>query len=356
MPVIAHQSLHRVAAEIVERGGSTGDEPRLVADHLVGANLAGHDSHGVGMLPRYVQNLKEGKLVANQHAELVSDLGAIVVVDGHRGYGQVVAGEATEIAIARARDHGVAVLALRNAHHIGRVGAWGEMCAAAGLVSMHYVNAIGHVPLVAPFRGSDPRFATNPYCCALPAAGGRPPLLLDMATSKIAMGKVRIAMNKGEQVAPETLIDAEGRPTTDPKVMFEEPQGALLPIGAHKGYGLALVCELLAGALTGGGTGRPEYPRDGRIINNMLAVLIDPARLVDRAVFEDEMKAMLDYVTASPPADAEAPVLIPGDPERASRAEREANGIPVDDITWAEILEAAESLGIARDETERLAA
>ncbi len=354
MPVIDHQKLRAVIARIVAASGSEGDEPRLVADHLVEANLAGHDSHGIGMIPRYMLNVREGLLRPNRHAEVITDNGAIVVVDGNSGYGQVVAGETMEIGIARAREHGVVVLALRNSHHIGRVGAWGEMCAEAGFVSMHYVNAFGHEPLVAPFRGAEARFATNPYCCALPATANRPMFLLDMATAKVALGKVRVAKNKGEPMAEDTLIDAEGRPTTDPNVMFGEPIGALLPIGAHKGYGLALVCELLGGALTGGGTARPGFPRNSNIVNNMLTIIIDPRGLADEAAFKTEVEAMLDYVTAARPADKNLPVLVPGDPERASRAERRANGIPVDDTTWAEILAVADTLGVSC-ETEVMA-
>ena len=345
MIVVDHERLRTIIGRIFTAAGSEGNEPRLVADHLVEANLAGHDSHGIGMIPRYILNVREGLVKANQHAVVVTDSGAIVVIDGNSGYGQVVAGEAMEIGIGRARDHGVAVVGLRNSHHIGRVGAWGEMCAEAGLVSMHYVNAVGHEPLVAPFRGAEARFATNPYCCALPATEGRPMLLLDMATAVVALGKVRLAMNKGERMAPATLIDAEGHPTTDPNVMFGDPIGALLPIGAHKGYGLALVCELLGGALTGGGTARPGFPRNSNIVNNMLSILIDPGRLGDAAAFKAETEAMLDYVTAARPTERGTPVLVPGDPERASRARRKAHGIPIDDTTWREIVDTAESLG-----------
>jgi len=352
MPTIQHAKLRAMIRDIVAAGGSGGDEAAIVADHLVEANLMGHDSHGVGMVPRYVKNLQAGLLVANEHAEVIKDLGAIAVVDGRAGYGQVVAREATELAIARARAHGLALVALRNAHHIGRVGACGEMCAAAGLVSMHYVNVTGHMPIVAPFRGSDARFTTNPYCCAFPATATRPAFLLDMATSRIAMGKVRVAMNKGETVEPETLIDPDGRPTTDPAVMFREPIGSLLTVGRHKGYGLALVCELLAGVLTGGGTSQPAWPRTGSIINNMLTIVFDPALLIDEAARRLEADAILDYVTASPPADPDAPVLVPGEPERLSRAERERDGIPVDDATWAEIVAAGCALGLARSALE----
>lgn len=348
MIVVEHESLRAAAREIIAAGGSTGEEPTLVADHLVESNLTGHDSHGVGMLPRYVDNLSRGMLHPNRHVEVIRDFGAMVVVDGGMGYGQVVAREAIAIAIEHAEAHGLALVALRNAHHIGRVGAWGLQCANAGLVSMHYVNVIGHLPTVAPFRGSDARFSTNPYCCVLPATDRHPPVMLDMSTAKVAMGKVRVAMNKGERVVEGALIDAEGRPTTDPRVMFSDPRGALLPMGDHKGYGLAVICELLAGGLTGGGTSQPANTGADTIINNMLSIVIDPRRLTEASCFNDELDAMIDHIKGSPPTDPDAPVLVPGDPERAARAERVANGIPIDDVTWEGILTAAETLGLAR--------
>jgi uncharacterized oxidoreductase len=347
--VVGHDTLRAVLGRIFIEAGSAEAEARAIADHLVEANLAGHDSHGIGMVPHYIENLRAGLLRPNTSLSVVVDSGPIAVVDGQSGYGQVIAGEAMRLGIEKARQHGIALVALRNSHHIGRVGAWGEMCAEAGFVSMHYVNAHGHDPIVAPFRGAEARFATNPYCCALPATGDRPMTVLDMATSKVALGKVRVALNKGEAVAPDTLIDRDGRPTTDPSVMYDRPRGALLPIGDHKGYGLALICELLGGALTGGGTSHPRHERSTNIVNNMLSVIIDPARVAGDVVFAAAAEEMMDYVTAARPADPDLPVLVPGDPERASRAERRANGVPVDETTWGQIVEVAESFGFTPD-------
>ena len=141
----------------------------------------------------------------------------MIVYDGERGWGQIAAREAIMLGIERARRDGVAVVALRNAHHIGRVGTYGEMCAGAGLVSFHFVNVTDQRPAVAPWRGSDARFGTNPVCIALPGPAPERPIIADMATSRIAMGKVRVARNKGEQIAAGTLLDGEGKPTTDPQ-------------------------------------------------------------------------------------------------------------------------------------------
>jgi uncharacterized oxidoreductase len=347
--------LRRLASAILTAGGSAAPEAELVADHLVQANLAGHDSHGVGMIPSYVRHLEVGLVVPNTHAKLVKDDGPTLMFDGARGYGRCVAGEAMAAAIERCRQTGVVALTLANAHHIGRVGAYGEMSSGAGLVSLHFVNVSDHRGLVAPFRGTDPRFSTNPVCIALPGTDRQPPLLLDMATSAIAMGKVRVAKNEGKLVDEGALIDTAGQPTRDPNVMYRDPiAGALRPFGGHKGYGLAVVTELLAGALSGGPTIQPGNQRMGGIINNMLAILIDPARLAGLDWFHREIDGFLEYVKASPPADAAAPVLVPGEPERIARAERSRAGVDVDATTWEELLAAGEAVGLARKDAEAL--
>ena len=350
-----HRRLHALAHAICERAGSSPREAELVADHLVLANLLGHDSHGIGLVPYYMRSLNLGKLHANRHASVVREDGAYLVMDGQFGYGQVVAHEATEAAIAKTKANGVCVLALRNARHIGRVGHWGEMCATAGFISIHYVNAIGFPAQVAPFGGRDARFSTNPYCTAIPAAGGRPALVLDFATSFVAQGKVRVAHNQRVETPEGALIDHQGRPTRDPKVLFEAPYGAIQPMGQHKGYGLALVVELLAGALSGGGTYSRDRIDQDTVQNNMLAIVIDPARFGDAGFVSRETAAFQDWVAASPPAKGVAEVMMPGEPERKMRAEREAKGVPVDERTWEELLAAAESVGLPRSQALNIA-
>ena len=352
---IPEADLRRVAVALLRGTGSSADEAGIVADHLIRANLTGHDSHGVGMLPYYVRFRAQGLLRPNTPPRRVKDDGPILMFDGERGYGQRVAREAMDAAIERCAETGVVLMTLRSSHHVGRVGSYGEQSIAAGLVSIHFVNVQDHPPLLAPFRGSDARFGTNPICIAVPGSIDTQPILLDMATSVIALGKARVAMNEGVSVARGNLIDHRGKPTTDPRVMFAETQrGALLPIGAHKGYGLALACELLAGVLSGGGTIQPDNLRAGSIINNMLTVVIDPCRLVDLPWMQREIGAMVGYAKESPPTDANEPVLVAGDPERARAAERGADGLPVDETTWNELEQAAESVGIPREELHRL--
>src|SRR3954453_13621376 len=346
MPTVPAAKLTALAHRVFAAAGSAEYEAVLVAEHLVEANLKGHDSHGVGMIPSYLRNLRAGHAAVNQPGRLVSDQGSIIVYDGERGWGEIVAANATLLGIERAKRDGVAVVALRNAHHIGRIGTYGEMCAGAGLLSLHFVNITDQRPAVAPWRGSDGRFGTNPLCIALPGPASDRPIIADMATSRIAMGKVRVARNKGEEVAPGPLLDSAGKPSTDPHVMYRRPRGALMTFGEHKGYALAFICEMLAGAVTGSGTMRPERQDAESVTNGMLTIAIDPSRLVDRAWMLDEIAAMAGYITASPPGRSGEPVLIPGDPERANRAQRLKEGVPIDEETWREITLAARGLNV----------
>lgn len=350
--VVAAEPLRALVRGIVERAGSSEREAQLVAEQLVEANLTGHDSHGVGMLPRYVEALGEGGLKPNQQLTVVRDDGPILMLDGNAGYGQVMGFDAMALGIRRAGEHGVAVVGLANSHHLGRIGHWAEQCLASGMVSIHFVNVISK-PVVAPFGGRDARFVTNPVCVGIPAPAGRP-IVLDFATSRIAMGKVRVALNKGERVKPDTLLDARGEPTTDPAALFAEPGGAILPFGEHKGYGMAVICEILGGALAGGLT-LHQRPRGRAIINNMLSFIVDPRRLGTAERLAVEAEAFAEWVCASPPAHGVERVLLAGDPERAWRRERGSHGIPIDATTWTQIVDAAATVGVDAAAVEAIA-
>ena len=342
-------ALQRWVVDLWLAAGCSADEARLTADHLVGANLAGHDSHGVGMVPRYVKSWLAGELQLNQHVAVTSDSGAMLSLDARRGMGQSLAFEAMNLAIARAQTHGVCVLGLKNAHHIGRIGHWAEQAVAAGMVSVHFVNAMS-TPVVAPYRGSQARYVTNPFTVGIPVPG-REPMLLDFATSAIAMGKVRVAYNSGQRVPGKLLMDAQGGYTDDPAVLFPpagQPGGALVPFAQHKGYALAMVVEVLAAALTGGETTRPDNLKYQHAVwNNMLALVFDPARLNDQQLFGTEVSAFVDWVQSARLHEAAEPILMPGDPERASRRERAAR-LPIDAGTLAELDAAAAAVAQAR--------
>jgi uncharacterized oxidoreductase len=348
--IIAADALTRFAQSIIAAAGSEEAEAKEVATHLVEANLKGHDSHGVGVIPGYVRYVHEGHLRPNQHAKLVSEAGPIAVFDGQMGYGQVTAREATEWAIAKAKSIGAGIAALRNTHHVARVGTYGELAAASGLVSIHFVNVMLAPGRVAPFGGMVGRFGTNPVCITFPApkdseGGGKPPVVLDFATSRVAAGKLRVAMNEGKKLPPGYLIDAQGNESTDPAV-FYRANGAMLPFGEHKGSGLALACELMAGVLTGGGAMQAEFPNHG-IKNGMFSIVLDPARFGDTGWMDREMATMISWVKSSPPRPGVDEVLIAGEPERKSREKRLKSGIPVDATTWKELVGAAQAAGVS---------
>lgn len=344
------QSLQAHVATVLIAAGSTPEEAATVAANLVLANLSGHDSHGVGMLPRYVDAVLEGGLHPNTGVKVLLDTGSLLTLDGQRGYGQIVGAQAMALGMERAKTHGSCIMTLANAHHLGRIGHFAEMAVAQGLVSLHFVNVLSR-PVVAPFGGADGRYGTNPCCIGVPLAG-RDPFVLDFATSRVAQGKMRVAHNEGRRVEPGTLIDEHGRPTTDPGVVVV-PQsnglfGALLAFGEHKGYGMAVACELLGGALTGSGTWhKPTDPTVRAVVNGMLTILIDPARLGTQATFEQEALAFVDWLQAGPVAPGFDAVQIAGDPERAYRAQRQDQGIAVDAQTWQEIVAAGRKVGVS---------
>jgi uncharacterized oxidoreductase len=345
--------LRNAMREVVRGFGSDPREVDLVADALIEANLRGHDSHGIGMLPRYADAFREGELKVNGHVTVRIDTGTLLGLDGGAAFGQVVGREAMTLGIERARQHGSCIVALGNAHHLGRIGEWAEMAVAAGLVSMHFVNVISR-PIVAPWGGRDARLGTNPFAVGIPVEGGEP-FVLDLATSVIAQGKTRVAHNKGVPLPPGQMLDDHGRATTDPAYGVVPPLGALLPFGEHKGFGLSLACELLGGALAAGMSVQGAADGKRRVLNGMLAVVIDPAAIADAARFQEQMKATIEWVKASPPREGVERVLTAGEPERAAREARTANGIPVDDATWNEILAAAKQLGVSPEVVNRLA-
>jgi hydroxycarboxylate dehydrogenase B len=346
------EPLTRAIEAIVAAGGSEAREAKLVADNLVTANLLGHDSHGIGMIPRYIAALLEGGLVANQHPRATLDIGTMLALDGGRGYGQAVGLQAMQMMIERVKRHGSCIMALGNTHHLGRIGHWAEMAVAEGFVSIHFVNVLSHAR-VAPYAGRDARFGTNPCCIGIPLPG-EAPFVLDYATSAVAQGKLRVAYNKGEKVPLGRLIDTDGNPTKDPRYAVVPPFGAMLAFGEHKGYGMALACELLGGALTGGGTWHYEESNKQRVLNGMLAIVLDPKRLGTMEAFEREARLFLDWLRDARPAPGFDRVRIAGEPERETRATRERDGIPVDETTWREIEEAADKVKLPRERLDYL--
>ena len=344
---LAPGKLEDFATEILVAAGSRATEAREVAQHLVEANLKGHDSHGVGMLLTYVKNVQAGLLHPNRHASIVRKFGAIAVFDGNMGYGQVLAREATEWGVAKAKSDGLSAVALRNAHHVARVGAYGERAAEAGLIGLLFVNVLHAPGRVAPFGGIEGRYGTDPVCIAYPSLDGEPPIVLDFATSKIAAGKIRVAFNQGKKLDPDTLIDKHGRESRDPALFYagDRTEASILPFGEHKGSGLALVTHLLAGALTGGGVMHAGLADVG-IKNGLFSIFIDPTRFGDPEHLERDRRLLIEYVKSATPRPGVEAVQIAGEPEQKTLAARTKAGLPIDEGTWKTILEAAALVGV----------
>ena len=353
---IAAGALRRFIADIFTAAGCAADEGERIGRFLVSANLAGHDSHGVIRAPNYVRTLQAGHVVPGQRITVVSESATHATVDGGYGFGQTIGPQAVDLGIAKARAAGMAVVALRRSGHIGRIGDWAERAGEAGLVSIHFVN-VAHGELVAPFGGVNRRFSTNPVCIGIPAEDGAPPLLLDFATSIVAEGKVMVASRGGKPVPANALVRSDGRFTNDPETLYGpmEPggprdpavgDGALVAFGDHKGSGLAFMCEILAGVLTGGDTSGPiPGGKRGQISNGMLSIYLDPKHF-GATGFAAQARAYAEYVKTSHPVAAGGEVLVPGEPEARTRAQRLEHGVPLQTDTWNSIVATAASLGV----------
>ena len=334
------QSIRQFAGEVLKGFGCDESEAQIVASHLVDANLTGHDSHGIGMLPLYGEQILDGNLIPNQHPILHAPVGAISVVDARRGFGHRMALLALDHAMQCVPEHKVAILAMRDSGHVSRVGTYSEYCAARGYVSIHMVNVVGHAPIVAPFGARQSGFSTNPISMAMPVQGHASPLL-DIATSTVAFGKVRVASNKGEKMAPGCLVDEQGLETLDPDPMAQSRIGALSAFGAHKGSGLGIFVELLAGALGSTDTVATMEHLPHGVINNMFSIIIDPTAFDSREAVEQRTMDFYNFIKARQPAAGTDEVLLPGEPERLNRQQRSEHGIPVDDETVRQIVEIA---------------
>ena len=339
MPTLRAPDLVTLVAAIMRGGGCHEAEARTVATRLVDANCVGHESHGVIRVAKYLEWVRDGTLRPNTAPTLVVDTPTLAIIDGNRGFGQVTGEYATRTGIAKAQKTGIAMIGLRNCGHLGRVGDWAEMAAAQGQVSLHFLNTSG-AQRVAPYGGSDRRLSTNPISIGVPVDGGDP-VILDVTTSTVAEGKLMVAVNKGEEVPPGWIIDRAGNPTTDPKDFYDG--GALLTIGAHKGSGLSIVTDLLAGAIS---TGKSSDPDDTVLRNNMLSIYIAPQVYAPDGSVAREARRFVDWVKASPPLAAGSEVLAPGEVERRTRIERLRSGVPLDEQTWSDLLAAARSVGV----------
>jgi hydroxycarboxylate dehydrogenase B len=361
MVTIKAGALADLVRDIFAKAGCSEAEAERIGKYLVSANLTGHDSHGVVRVPRYVHWKKVGTVIADREVKIVTETPVLAVVDGLHGFGQTVAPQAVAIGIEKCRKNGLSMIALRNAGHIGRVGDWAEMGAEAGFVSVHFVNASGSV-LVAPFGGTERRLSTAPFVVGVPCPG-LTPIILDFATSIVAEGKVLVASQGGKKLPENALIDRDGQMGTDPHLLYgdytatghrdhSKGKGAIRAFGEHKGSGLALMCELLGGSLTGmSATGEGR-----RFGNGMLSFYVDPKVVDPEAMFSDDVARYIAYFKSAKPATAGGEVLVPGEPEQRMRTQRSKDGVPLPDDTWASILTTAREVGVDENRIQQVGA
>ena len=344
MPTLSADVLTDFVSAVFRDAGVPESEARTVATSLVGSNLRGHDSHGVMRAPQYVGFLEKGEYRTGVDLLVEHETPAVVVCDGQWGFGQVQAHRLIDRIVPKAKALGVASGTARDVGHIGRLGEYAERATEQGLILIATVNNCGAGQRVAPPGGLAPRLGTNPLCAAIPTNGD--PVVLDFGTSVVAEGKVRVYHINKKPVPEGWLLDPEGRPTTDPSVLYNPPLGSILPMGgaqAYKGFGLALVLDMLSGGLTGGRTSHAgAAPARG---NNVVFIAFDPEHFSGRDALLRESSQLVDYVRDTPRGPGVDAITLPGDPERTTLARRSLEGIPLEDAHWEKLVELARKFG-----------
>ncbi len=335
----------QLSQAILESLDAPAAEAALVARLLIDANLTGHDSHGVVQIPGYLEAYAEGLILPGARFECMQETSATALLDGHWGFGQRLASEAMQLAIDKARLCGVSAVGACHCYHIGRLGAYTEMAAEAQMVGIMAVNDGGGGQRVVPFGGIAGRLSTNPLSVGLPT-GTEAPFILDISTSVVAEGQVRLKRFRREQMPLGWMIDALGQPTTDPEQFFRQPAGSLLPFGegaAHKGYGLGIAVEVLAGIL-----GRAGYARDPvpPYNNGLLIVVVDIARFLPLEEFAAEVRDLIRYAKSCPRQSGVVEILYPGEQAARTRRRRLREGIDLEAETWTRLCAIAHDRGV----------
>jgi len=347
MPTIHAAELTGFASDLLEAVGVGHDEAAVVAASLVGANLRGHDSHGVMRLPQYVGFIEQGQYRHGVGLKVEHETPAAIVCDGQWGLGQVQAHRLLDRAVPKAREMAVAVATARDCGHIGRLGEYAERAASLGLMLLATVNNGGAAQRVAPPGGLEPRLSTNPFCAGVPTTDPDAPIVVDFGTSVVAEGKVRDYYISKRPVPKNWLLDHWGQPTTDPSVLYQPPMGSILPLGgaqSYKGFGLGLILDLWAGGLSGGGCSQAAQQHVPG--NNIFFLVLDPGRLGGTGLLISQAADLANWIRATPRAPGVDGILLPGDPERLTMGDRTARGIPLDDSHWTKLVDLARRLEV----------
>jgi uncharacterized oxidoreductase len=345
MPTILAPQLESFATQLLLAAGAPEAEAERVAASLLDANLRGYESHGVMRLPYYIDMIANREVIPGVELTIIDQTASKVVADGNWGFGQVQAQRLTQLLIEKAQASGVAIGTMKQSSHVGRLGEYGEMCTAVGLVALLMVNTHGVARRVAPPGGKAPRLGTNPLAIAVPYRDE--PLVLDFSTSATAEGKVRVKKIAGEACPEGWLLDCAGLPTCDANSLYGTPAGTILPMGgsqAYKGFGLALMIDIFAGALSGGRCARetPLNPNG----NCLFMMVVDPEHFGGAHHFAEEVEQLAEFVRGCPRVADCPEILLPGDPERRTMARNSAEGITLDAENWGALVKLAERLGV----------
>jgi LDH2 family malate/lactate/ureidoglycolate dehydrogenase len=345
MPKIPAERLTEIGRALFVAAGTPPEEADLVTRHIVGANLVGHDSHGVIQIPTYIERIKIGHIVPGAPWKIVQESPTTTVVDGHWGFGYVANERAMRLTIEKARTANVAAATVFRQGHIGRLSSYTQMAAQAGMIGLITADSGRSPKAVAPFGGREARLGTNPISIAIPS-DLEGPLYLDMATSAAAAGKIALAVARNEPVPDHWVIGSDGRPPNDPRQLRQG--GALLPLGGpeggYKGTGLAVMVEILCGLLTGLGFG---VEPTGRHNDGCFMAAFNVAAFRPLAEFKKDVGEFVGYLKSTPPAEGSKGVLYPGEIEHMRQEDRRANGIEVEDATWYKLRDLAEGYGLA---------
>ena len=344
MPTLSAEKLNEFAIELLAGGGLDRQEAAVVAGSLVDANLRGYDSHGVMRIPSYLDRLRAGEIVPGAKFEVLKEGPSLLSVDGHWGFGQTQARRLTERLIEKAANTGIGVGTMIHSGHIGRLGEYCETVVAAGLAAILMVNNHGAVYRVAPPGGKAPRLSTNPIAIGIPH--GDEPIVMDFGTCAVAEGKVRVLRIAGEKCPNGWILDNQGHPSNDPNDIYTDPPGTILPMGGdqtYKGFGLSLAVEILAGALSGGVCAR-DVPIN-QIGNCVFMIVLAPEYFGGADNFADEVTRLIGFVRSCPRVEGVDEIILPGDPERRTLAQKTAEGIYLDEGNWAELTKLADQLG-----------
>jgi LDH2 family malate/lactate/ureidoglycolate dehydrogenase len=340
MPTLPAAALTRFVQAILEGAGVPPERARIGADCLVASNLRGVDSHGIQLLPFYVEQLLAGEVDAKASGRVVSESGSCLVFDGQNALGQWVAEQCCAHAIRIAREQGIGMAVARESNHFGAAAWWAQKMRAAGMIGIVMCNAS---PIVPPWQGKQGRLGTNPICVSLPG-----PWLLDMATTTVAAGRIfKAHINHQPEIPAGWAFDSEGVPTTDTEKAYK---GMLMPLGGYKGSGLAMMVEILCAVLSGGAMatelGGIRW-RGTRVRVSQTFIAIDIARFMPVEEFTARMEKLVGVMKSTPAAPGYDEVLVAGEPEWRIEAERLANGVPIADGNWAELVKAAAKVGVA---------